>query len=106
MPSRPTPSRVRGAASDIGEYLTTWRKLQGLTVQQVAERVGVTRQTIARLERGDTTVGLDIFLGVANALGQLDRVRLSVDPYETEVGRIRADAVLPRRVRHSSRRSP
>ena len=99
MPSRPTPSRVRRAASDVGEYLTTWRKLQGLTVQQVAERVGVTRQTISRLEHGDTTVGFDIFLGVANALGKLDRVRLAVDPYETEVGRIRADAILPKRVR-------
>ncbi len=42
---------------------------------------------------------LDVFLGVANALGQLDQVVLAVDPYETAVGRARADEVLPKRVR-------
>ena len=99
MATRPTPALVRRAASEIGEQLASWRKLQGLTAQQVAERSGITRQTLSRLERGEGTVRLDVFLGVANALGQLDQVVLSVDPYETAVGRARADEVLPKRVR-------
>lgn len=99
MMSRPIPFRTRQAAGDIGQHLAAWRKLRGLTVQQVAERAGTTRQTVARLEQGDVTVGTGIFLDVTRALGVLDEVVKAVDPYETPFGRARADQVLPQRVR-------
>lgn len=83
----------------MGEHLTAWRKLLGLTAQQVAERAGTTRQTVARLERGELSVGFDIFLNVARALGILDDVVTATDPYETPFGRARADQALPKRVR-------
>jgi hypothetical protein len=38
-------------------------------------------------------------LQVARALGQLDRIVAALDPYETDLGRARADALLPQRVR-------
>lgn len=96
---RPVPYQTQRAASDIGENLTTWRKLRGLTAQQVAERAGTTRQTLARLERGDVSVGFDIYLNVSRALGILDSVVTATDPYETPFGRARADQALPLRVR-------
>ena len=96
---RPVPFRTQQAASNIGERLAAWRKLLGLTVQQVAERAGTTRQTVARLERGDTSVGLDTFLNVGRALGVLDEIEKATDPYETPFGRARADQALPKRVR-------
>jgi len=40
---------------------------------------------------------------IARALGVLDLIAGSLDPYETDVGRLRADEALPKRVRHSSR---
>ncbi len=97
--SRPVPFRTQQAAVQIGANLATWRKLLGLTVQQVAERAGTTRQTVARLERGEGSVRTDTFLNVVRALGVLDDVVKSVDPYETPFGRARADQSLPRRVR-------
>ena len=66
---RPVPFQVQQAGVDIGENLAAWRKLRNLTAQQVAERAGTTRQTVGRLERGDLSVGLDIVLGVARAVG-------------------------------------
>lgn len=96
---RPVPFRTQQAATDIGENLTAWRKLLGLTAQQVAERAGTTRQTVARLERGDLSVGLDIFLNVSRALQVLDDVVKATDPYETPFGRARADQSLPQRIR-------
>jgi len=96
---RPLPFRTQQAGTNVGENLTAWRKLLGLTAQQVAERAGTTRQTIARLERGDVSVGLDIFLNVSRALGILDGVVKATDPYETSFGRARADQTLPQRVR-------
>lgn len=96
---RPVPFRTERAATDIGDHLAVWRKLQGLTIQQVAERAGTTRQTVARLEHGDLSVGMDIFLDVIRALGILDDVVKATDPYETPFGRARSDQTLPKRVR-------
>lgn len=96
---RPVPFQVQQAGADIGENLAAWRKLRNLTAQQVAERAGTTRQTVARLERGDLSVGLGIFLSVTRALGVIDGVVESTDPYETTFGRARADQTLPKRVR-------
>ena len=99
MASRPLPVHVRRSAEILGQHLVAWRKLQGLTAQQVAERAGTTRPTLRRLEHGDPGVGTDVLLKVLRALGQLDRMVEALDPYETDLGRARADAQLPQRVR-------
>jgi transcriptional regulator with XRE-family HTH domain len=91
--------KTQQAAADIGLQLSSWRKLRGLTAQQVAARAGVTRQTVSRLERGDMAVGMGVFLNVCRALGVLEHVVQSTDPYETPFGRARADQSLPKRVR-------
>lgn len=96
---RPRSSRISLAARRIGEHLLAWRKLQGLTAQQVAERANISRPTLRRLEHGDPNVSMESFLNVARALGQLDRLADSLNPYESDLGRAQADAVLPRRVR-------
>ena len=97
--ARPVSLRTQQAAEEIGRNLAVWRKLLGLTAQQVAERAGTTRQTVGRLERGDLGVGLEIFLEVSRALGVVDEVTRATDPYETAFGRARADQALPKRVR-------
>lgn len=99
MPGNPEPARTRLIAQRIGAHLTTWRKLQSLTAEQVADRAGISRDTLRRLEKGETTVGLAVFLNVARVLGTLDRVVDALDPYETDIGRARADTALPKRVR-------
>lgn len=96
----PRPSaRVSAAARNIGEQFVAWRKLQGLTAEQVSQRAGISRTTLRRIETGDTGVGLQAFLSVARALGVLDAVVTATDPYETDLGRARADEALPMRVR-------
>ena len=60
--SRPSPRKTRRAQTDIGENLAAWRKLQGLTAQQVAERAGISRSTLSRLEHGRTPVSFEAFL--------------------------------------------
>jgi len=92
-------ARGSRAALEIGEHLATWRKLQGLTAQQVADRAGVSRETLGKLERGQGNVGMTVLLEVSRALGQLDRLVEALDPYETDLGRARADQALPKRVR-------
>jgi transcriptional regulator with XRE-family HTH domain len=90
---------VKAAAVSIGEQFMAWRKLQGLTAVQVSERAGISRTTLRRIETGDSGVGLQAFLSVARALGVLEAVVTATDPYETDLGRARADEILPKRVR-------
>lgn len=94
-----TPAKVSRASEEIAAHLTAWRKLQGLTAAQVADRAGIARSTLSRLESGDPKVGFDVVLGVARALGILSLVSAGFDPYETDLGRARASQTLPQRVR-------
>jgi transcriptional regulator with XRE-family HTH domain len=99
MATRPIPTRTQHSAQTLGEHLRTWRKLQSLTIEQLAARAGVNRETIARVERGDVSVGMGTFLNIARALGLLENLVASLDPYESDFGRARADSALPQRVR-------
>ena len=95
----PTPTPVRRAIREIGENVTTWRKLQGLTAARVADRAGVHVRTLRTLEHGEGSISLENTLRIARALGVLDQVAKAFDPYETDVGRLRTDEHLPLRVR-------
>jgi transcriptional regulator with XRE-family HTH domain len=93
-----TPLAVTGAQRRIGEHLATWRKLRQLTAAQVADRAGISRYTVMRLESGEG-VSMENLLRVARALGVLDMVVTALDPYATDWGRLRAQEALPERVR-------
>ena len=45
------------------------RKVSGLTLKEIAERMGTTPQTVQRLETGNMTVSLDWVEAYATALG-------------------------------------
>ncbi|HKG04779.1 MAG TPA: helix-turn-helix transcriptional regulator [Conexibacter sp.] len=95
----PLPGGVRRALRSTGDDLLTWRKLRGLTQAQLADRAGVSRDTLVRLERGDGGVSIEKLLRIMRALGILDGFARALDPYETDVGRLRSDERLPQRVR-------
>jgi len=54
---------------------------------------------VLRLERGEGAT-LENVLRVARALGVLDVLTGALDPYASDVGRLRAEESLPERVRH------
>ncbi len=86
----------------MADDVTTWRKLRGLTQAQLADRSDVSRNTLARLERGEGGVSMENLLRVLRALGILDGIHAALDPYQSDVGRLRADEQLPQRVRPRS----
>jgi DNA-binding XRE family transcriptional regulator len=98
MAATRTPVSVIGAQRRIGEQLATWRKLRQLTIAQVADRAGISRYTVMRLENGEGA-SLENVLRVARALGVLDLQAAALDPYGTDLGRLRAQESLPERVR-------
>lgn len=99
-----TPVAVTRALRRLGEDLSTWRRLRQLRAVEVADRAGVSVDTVLRVEKGEG-VSMENLLRIARALGVLDHLTDALDPYATDVGRLRADASLPRRVRRSDPRN-
>jgi len=99
LKKRPLPVPARRALGDLASSVETWRKLRGLTQAQLADRSGIHRETVVRLERGDGGVSLENLLRVLRALGLLDLLTQALDPYASDLGRMRADEQLPQRVR-------
>jgi transcriptional regulator with XRE-family HTH domain len=98
MAASRTPIAVANGQRRIGEDLATWRRLRRLTAAQVADRAGISRYTVMRLENGEGAT-MENLLRVARALGVLDQLVEAVDPYKTDVGRLRSEEALPQRVR-------
>ena len=96
--SRKPPVAVRRALTDGSRNLSAWRKLRGLTQAQLADRAGVSVSTLRRLEGGDGGVTLENTMRILRGLGILDGFSRALDPYESDVGRLRSDERLPRRV--------
>src|SRR5215469_10468597 len=94
-----TPLAVGRGLRLLGEHLSTWRKLQRLTAAQVAERAGISRDTLRTIEQGKGTASTENLLRVLRVLGVLDTAVAATDPYATDVGRLRVDEILPKRVR-------
>jgi len=93
------PPTIVRSAREIGDDFSGWRKILGLTAEQVADRADITRETLRKLERGDPTVGFHVVLRVARALGVLGTLTEALDPLRTDLGRARADLLLRKRVR-------
>lgn len=98
MTTPKVPIAVSHGLRRIGSDLATWRRLRRLTATQVADRAGVSRHTVMRIEKG-AGASLESVLRVARALGVLDQLSYALDPYATDVGRLRSEEALPQRVR-------
>ncbi|MFU8858765.1 MAG: helix-turn-helix transcriptional regulator [Deferrisomatales bacterium] len=88
----------------LGQNLRVARTRRGLTMAEMASRMFVSRQTLARLENGDPGVSVGALASALWVLGLQDQVRKIAAPERDEVGVFRERQRLPRRVRPSSRR--
>lgn len=64
------PARKTSRAPERGQRVAAARKAAGLTQPDLAERVGVGRQSIARIEAGRQTPSVTLALAIAGALGE------------------------------------
>lgn len=96
--SRPLLPQTRQALEILGMRVAEGRRLRGWTAQELAERVGVTRKTLSKVEAGDPSVAV----GTAFEAAALAGVPLFADPQDLpdllarQTDRL---AVLPDRVR-------
>ncbi|HEV3046986.1 MAG TPA: helix-turn-helix domain-containing protein [Solirubrobacteraceae bacterium] len=94
-----TPLAVRRSIGEVGDSASRWRRLRGLTQAQVAERAGVSLGVVRRLEAGEGGASLENVLRILRALGVARLVTDALDPFNSDIGRLRAEQELPERVR-------
>jgi DNA-binding XRE family transcriptional regulator len=93
------PARVRRSLVKLGGDLAIARRKRKFTAAMTAERIGVSRATYLKVEKGDPSVSMGIYamalfvLGFPEALGEIADVR------RDDTGLLLDTERLPKRVR-------
>lgn len=93
MVKRVSPRQQR-LLRELGGHIRRWRKVNGMTATELAERAFITRETLRHIERGTGTARLGSLMAVLVRLGIAETVIRAANPYESETARIRIDAIL------------
>ena len=92
------PSHVRRSLVKFGADLSIARRKRRLTVAMVCERLGVSKSTWQRLEKGDPTVSMGAYAQTLFVLGFGTPLAELVDQRNDEQGLLLEAEHLPKRV--------
>ena len=97
------PISVRSGLKNLGESLKKARLRRRLKMLTVADRAGISRETLAKIQRGDPGVGIGNYAAVIFALGLGTEWMCLADITEDTVGQALDEERLPSRVRETGR---
>jgi len=86
------PHQVEQAIGTLGANLRTARLRRNLSLQELAEKIGVERHVVSAAEKGKASTGIAIYAAVMWALGLLDQLSEIADPDRDEVGKTLAQS--------------
>jgi DNA-binding XRE family transcriptional regulator len=90
------PAAVQDALKLLGRNIRTARLRRKLRIEDVAQRIGASRFTVADLEKGRPGTSAAAYFGTLWALGLLDRVTDLADPDRDEEGKVLEGARSPK----------
>ena len=88
----------------MGEQIKLARLRRDLSAELVAERAGISRASLWKVEQGNPSVAMGIYAAVLHALGNMDK-DLELVAKDDELGRQMQDMNLLTKKRASSRRN-
>lgn len=91
-------SSVARSLRKLGADIAVARRLRRISTMDMAERMGVTRGTLRRLENGDPGVSLNTLAMALAALGTAQRLTDLMDQASDDIGLMTARAALPARI--------
>lgn len=97
------PITVRRALRQLGSDLRDARRRRRIPMALMAERVGCTRVTLAKAERGDTAVSMGVYASMLFVLGMISRLQELASLRNDEMGIALENEQLPKRI-HLKRR--
>ena len=84
------PYQVEQALNALGANLRTARLRRNLSIEEIAEKIGVGRHVVADAEKGKPSTGIVIYAGLLWALGLTEQLARVADPDADEEGRLLA----------------
>lgn len=95
--------KVRRAMKKLGGDINIARRKRRLTVEMMAERIGASKSTYLRVERGESTVSMGVYAMCLFSLG-LDGIDKIADVSKDTAGLLLEEERLPTRVRLGGKR--
>ena len=89
----------------MGEQIKLARLRRNLTAELVAERAGISRASLWKVEKGDPSVAMGIYAAVLHAMNNMDKDLLLVAK-DDELGRRMQDLNLTTRKRAIRKKGP
>ncbi len=100
MKSKPIlPLPVVKALNKLGQDINDARRRRRITMELMAQRAGISRSTLAKIEKGDPVTSLGGYASALFVLGMTNRLSDLVDANHDLTGRQIFDENLPQRVR-------
>lgn len=96
---RDWPVPVLRALRQAGEGLRNARRRRRISTALMAQRVGIGRTTLHRLEKGDPTVAMGTFASALFVLGMVEQVAQLADIRFDTLGQALDEEELPQRIR-------
>ena len=93
-----TPLPVQHALRKLGKDIQTARRRRRIPTMLIAERAGVSRPTLLKVEQGHPGVSMGTYARVLFALGILDRLQVVADASHDLVGMAIEEEHLPKRI--------
>lgn len=94
--SKSPPAAVEDMLTLLGRNIRTARLRRKLSMDELAERVGISRYVLADIEKGKPTTAIAAYFGALWALGLLQNMRNVADPDGDREGRILERARSPK----------
>jgi transcriptional regulator with XRE-family HTH domain len=98
MASKTNSLRARRALESRGSNIKTARIKRRISIEDFAERIGVSKRTVIRLEKGDDGVSVGTLARVCLVLGEADRLEHLFDAATDETGLLLEREQLPKRI--------
>lgn len=83
---RSPPYAVEASLHQLGNNLRTCRLRRNITIQEVADKIGVSRYLVADAERGRPSTGIAVYTALLWTYGLLDQLGALADPTTDEEG--------------------
>ena len=93
------PARVRRSLAKLGKDLRDARRKRHLTVEMMVERVGVSKGTYLKIEKGDPSVSMGVYAMALFTLGFSNALEEIADSRGDDTGMLLDSSRLPQRVR-------
>lgn len=97
--SGPVYPKVARTLSKLGEDISLARRTRRISTAEFAERMGVSRATLSRLEAGDAGCSLNTLASAFYVLGRLDLIGDLLDQTKDDTGLWIMRNAVPQRIR-------